>query len=140
MRRLWTEPVVDFTGRFHRVDRAGLRPLLGTPVPTWLGGFSEAQQDRCGRIGDGFLWQRGMSSLVLRGIERVRAAAEAAGRDPHAIGHQTGAPLDDVAAFVDRWHEVGGTHVTVPVPGEGRDLLAGLVRTAAALGALLATP
>jgi len=27
LRELWTEPVVDFKGRWHRVDRAGLNPL-----------------------------------------------------------------------------------------------------------------
>lgn len=27
LRRLWREPVVDYRGKYHRVDRAGLRPL-----------------------------------------------------------------------------------------------------------------
>jgi alkanesulfonate monooxygenase SsuD/methylene tetrahydromethanopterin reductase-like flavin-dependent oxidoreductase (luciferase family) len=39
MRALWTQPVLDYTGRFHRVDRAGILPLpRQRPVPVWMGG------------------------------------------------------------------------------------------------------
>ncbi len=35
LRRLWTEPVVDFTGRFDRIERAGTAP--GPPRPSQSG-------------------------------------------------------------------------------------------------------
>jgi probable F420-dependent oxidoreductase len=39
LRRLWTEPVVDFTGRWHRVPEAGINPLpVQRPIPVWIGG------------------------------------------------------------------------------------------------------
>src|SRR5262249_31294167 len=39
MRALWTEPVVDFSGKWHRVDRAGINPLpVQRPIPVWMGG------------------------------------------------------------------------------------------------------
>ncbi len=39
MRTLWTDPLLDYEGRFHRIDRAGFRPVLGELVPIWFGGF-----------------------------------------------------------------------------------------------------
>jgi probable F420-dependent oxidoreductase len=37
LRRLWTEPVVDFSGRFDRIDRAAITPKPTRPIPIWLG-------------------------------------------------------------------------------------------------------
>ena len=39
MRRLWSEPVVDFTGsRLHRIDRACILPLAEhRQIPVWFG-------------------------------------------------------------------------------------------------------
>ncbi len=48
LRRLFTEPVVDFSGRFDRVDRAALVPKPTRPVPIWIGG-GEAAFERAAR-------------------------------------------------------------------------------------------
>ena len=37
LRRLFTENVVDFSGRFDRIDRAALVPRPAHPIPIWLG-------------------------------------------------------------------------------------------------------
>src|SRR6266550_7850766 len=38
LRRLWTEPVVDFDGRWHRIPAAGINPLpVQRPIPIWIG-------------------------------------------------------------------------------------------------------
>src|SRR5207342_3061716 len=77
LRRLFTEPVVDFSGRFDRVDRAALLPKPARPIPIWLGGSSEAAYDRAARLADGFIFFGGGiddtvdSWNVLR--ERVKA-------------------------------------------------------------------
>src|SRR5580692_6796117 len=42
LRRLFTEPVVDFSGRFDRVDRAAIVPRPARSIPIWLGGSGEA--------------------------------------------------------------------------------------------------
>ena len=37
LRRLWTEPLVTFEGRWERVDDAGLNPLpVQQPIPLWF--------------------------------------------------------------------------------------------------------
>jgi probable F420-dependent oxidoreductase len=138
MRELWTEPLVDFTGTFHRIDRAGLRPLLGASVPIWFGGFSQAQQDRCARIGDGFMFMRA-SRLSREAVGRIRDRAEQAGRDPSILGFEIPAEGagEDLRDALGAWRDAGGTHATVNVPGVGRDLLDGLSTIARDLGPLL---
>ena len=47
LRALWREPVVDFRGEFHLIDRAGLapRPVRGD-IPLWVGGGAQTHQPR----------------------------------------------------------------------------------------------
>lgn len=96
MRRLWTGEVVDFEGRWHRIDRAALAPAPGAPVPVWFGGFSDAAHERAARIGDGFFFARvgeGVSGgrptqsidTVLAQADRMRAKVAELGRDPNAF-------------------------------------------------------
>src|SRR5882724_6879540 len=59
MRRLFTEPVVAFSGRFDRIDRAALVPKPARSIPIWLGGSGEAAYDRAARLADGFIFIRG---------------------------------------------------------------------------------
>src|SRR6266511_1030020 len=40
MRKLWTEPVVNFKGSYHHLDRAGINPLpVQRPIPVWMGAW-----------------------------------------------------------------------------------------------------
>jgi alkanesulfonate monooxygenase SsuD/methylene tetrahydromethanopterin reductase-like flavin-dependent oxidoreductase (luciferase family) len=52
LRQLFTEPVVDFSGRFDRIDRAALVPRPAHTIPIWLGGSSEPAYDRAAGPGD----------------------------------------------------------------------------------------
>jgi probable F420-dependent oxidoreductase len=56
LHELFSEPVVDFTGRFDRIDRASLLPKPTKPIPIWLGGSGEKAFDRAARLGDGFIF------------------------------------------------------------------------------------
>src|SRR5580698_63345 len=56
LRALFTEPIVDFDGRFDRIDRAALVPKPDRPIPIWLGGSSEAAHERAARLADGFIF------------------------------------------------------------------------------------
>src|SRR5580692_6895723 len=56
LRRLFTEPVVDFSGRFDRIDRAALMPKPEGLIPIWLGGSGEKAYDRAARLADGFIF------------------------------------------------------------------------------------
>ena len=47
-----SEPVVDFSGRFHRIDRAALVPKPARTIPICLGGSGEKALDRAARLAE----------------------------------------------------------------------------------------
>jgi probable F420-dependent oxidoreductase len=52
MRRLWTEDLVSFTGRFHKLVDVNLLPVpVQRPIPIWFGGSSDAVVKRAARLG-----------------------------------------------------------------------------------------
>src|SRR5436190_22373328 len=89
LRTLWTQPVVDFRGEFHRIDHAGLSPLpIQRPIPIWFGvGGREravppdAVLRRVARLADG--WGPDLTPDAQGGaiVARVHRYARAAGRD-----------------------------------------------------------
>src|SRR6476646_2702266 len=72
LRRLFTEPVVDFAGRFDRVDRAALVPKPTRSVPIWLGGSSEVAFERAARLADGFIFFGGDIDQTVEAWNRLR--------------------------------------------------------------------
>ena len=145
LRRLWTEPSVTFEGQQHRVTGAGLAPLsVQRPIPLWFGAnLREKALRRVGRFADGWIVNDPFGPELLRGLEIVRAAATAAGRDPASIGVEARLSVseydpDGIVAAVDRWREVGATHVSINTMRAGfssvDEHIAALVRYAPALG------
>src|SRR6185437_9886180 len=59
LRKLWSEPLVSFDGRFDHIDRACINPRPRRPIPIWFGGFVEAAYRRAARLGDGFIFSAG---------------------------------------------------------------------------------
>src|SRR5712692_2685647 len=83
LRALWTQEVVDFTGRWHRIDRAGINPLpLQRPIPVWMGGNAEPAMQRIARIADGYFAQLQPNEAGRAQLERFRGYLRDAGRDP----------------------------------------------------------
>ena len=92
LRRLWQEPAVDFEGRWHTVAGAGLDPLPKAPIPIWIGaaGLPVARiRRRIGEQADGWFVLCGPEEFDVVKAD-VDAAAEAAGRNPGAIGTKAG--------------------------------------------------
>ena len=85
MRKLWSQPVIDYAGRHHRVDRAGLKPLPGRRIPVWFGGFTPIAFRRAARIGDGFIFGSGQEQN-LEALTQVRAELDNVGRSPANFG------------------------------------------------------
>lgn len=117
MRALWTRKRVDFSGRWHRVDAAGINPMpLQQPIPVWFGAVADAALDRIGRIGDGW-YALAPPDRVAAGIERVRASAEAAGRDPSTLGLEgmifaAQGNADAWPGIAEDWRALGATHLS----------------------------
>lgn len=124
LRRLWTESVVTFDGRFHVIDRAGCPPRPAEPIPIWIGGYSEPAFRRAARLADGFLFGSDPAAAVERWA-RVRQLLRKAGRPVEGFGADRGlggyADPDVAARELERWAEVGGTHASVITLGLGFD-------------------
>src|SRR3954447_16720597 len=125
LRRLFTDPVVDFPGRFHRIDRASLNPKPGRAVPIWLGGFSEAAFDRAARIADGFIFFGGGADHTVDAWDKLRERLHGLGRSVADFGADwvalPGGGVETVLAEVDAWRDAGGTHISLATMGLGLD-------------------
>jgi probable F420-dependent oxidoreductase len=132
LRALWSDHVIDFDGRWHTVDRAGIRPLpVQRPIPIWIGGYAAATMERVGRIGDGWFPRsqdgEGPTSAVREDLARIAAAARAAGRDPSEIGIEARIRLPQLSPaqwqpVTRAWQEAGATHLSVITMDGGLDL------------------
>jgi probable F420-dependent oxidoreductase len=130
MRRLWTERSIAFeTDPPSRVEGVGIKPLpVQRPIPVWVGGASDRALARAGRIADGWFPMATPGAPesrdeLLHGIDVVRRAALAAGRDPAAIGMEgrvgfRGDP-DRLADRAATWAELGATHLSVNTMRQG---------------------
>ena len=58
MRALWTNELVTYEGRWHRITDAGINPLpVQRPIPVWLGGGADPVLRRVARMADGWFPQ-----------------------------------------------------------------------------------
>jgi len=144
LRRLWTEAVVNHNGDFDTVTAAGLAPLpVQRPIPVWIGGSSDPAYRRIGRLADGWFPQVRPGPDLDRARGIVAEAAEAAGRDPAALGLEGRVTWDpeDPARFerqVGKWRDAGASHLAINTMGTGQagvdDHLAVLARAAELAG------
>jgi probable F420-dependent oxidoreductase len=125
MRRLWTEPVIDFAGRWHNVTAAGLNPLpVQRPIPIWIGGSAERALRRTARLADGYFPQRPFEGGWPATMEQMREWVEEAGRDWGSFGVEQrvnvadGTP-DDWRHTADEWRDLGATHLSLVTTGAG---------------------
>src|SRR5688572_1004966 len=85
MRRLWTEHNIDFEGRYYRLESANIEPKPKRPggIPVVFGAVTDDSLARAGRLADGWMQgARGTPESFGLAWGKVRAAAQAAGRDP----------------------------------------------------------
>jgi alkanesulfonate monooxygenase SsuD/methylene tetrahydromethanopterin reductase-like flavin-dependent oxidoreductase (luciferase family) len=126
---LFTEPVVNFSGRFDRVDRASLVPKPARPIPIWLGGSSEVAFDRAARLADGFIFFGGGIDNAVDAWRRLRDRVGGLGRSVEDFGAEYVAVgprgVADLMAEIVAWRQAGGTHLSVVTMGLGLDSVEG---------------
>jgi probable F420-dependent oxidoreductase len=122
LRRLWTEPLVSFSGQHHRIERANILPRPNRPIPLWFGGWSEPAFRRAARVGDGFIYAGSMkrATAAKARVDELTATAGTAEGFGHELAVRADSP-DDVAAAIEAWTEAGGTHASVVTMGLGLD-------------------
>lgn len=89
LRLLWSQPLVDYEGRFHHLRGVGLNPLPTHPLPIMIGsGASDAVLRRVVRKADGWmpLLIPGLDAIdIVSAVTKLRQFAEEAGRDPASL-------------------------------------------------------
>lgn len=134
MRLLWANELVSFDGRFHQLDRVGINPRsVRDAIPIWMGSYVNAVHEpvleRIGRMADGWMPQY-PPDVLGPVLERVRAHAEAAGRDPGTLGVECAVRAggrsgpDEWRRLAEQYQAVGATHLkafAAVAPGAGVD-------------------
>jgi probable F420-dependent oxidoreductase len=119
MRSLWTQELVTFEGRWHRISDAGLNPLpVQRPIPIWFGGGHDQTLRRVARLGDGWFPLLPPDQRCRESIEKLRTYAREAGREPNRIGIEGRVNLSQTPSkqwekVVQAWQNLGATHLTV---------------------------
>jgi probable F420-dependent oxidoreductase len=110
LRLLWTQPVVDFKGRWHSIPKAGIKPLpVQRPIPIWMGGMSEPVMQRAARLADGWFPQfRSIDNAARDTMARLHAYIRDAGRNPADVGIEgrfsiANTTPDDWGGAVEDW-------------------------------------
>ena len=89
IRLLWSQPSVDFDGRFHHLHGVGINPLPTHHIPLMIGsGASDAVLRRVVRKADGWmpLLIPGLDAIDVRtAATKLRQFCEDAGRDPATL-------------------------------------------------------
>ena len=120
MQALWANPYVDFKGKYHTLDNAGInpRPASGR-VPVWYGGHHEHTLPRIAKWGDGWMpnaYPPGQEALDV--FSQLHRLTEQAGRDPKSIGIEVWVSMGertekDWREEVAFWKSAGASHICV---------------------------
>ena len=119
LRRLWTQPLVTFEGRWHTIPDAGINPLpVQQPIPVWFGGHADPALRRTARLGDGWMTNYRSADAARPSLEKFAAYLEEAGRERASFGiearltYDTG-NLDALVKEMEDWRSAGTTHISL---------------------------
>ncbi|HKY07551.1 MAG TPA: LLM class F420-dependent oxidoreductase [Candidatus Binatia bacterium] len=118
LRKLWTQELVTFSGRWHKITDAGINPLpTQRPIPIWFGGSDDRALRRLARLGDGWFPLLGPDEKCRATIEAVRKYLHQAGRDPGTFGIEGRIPYgpgspDAWLKDLEAWRDLGATHMS----------------------------
>ncbi|MEJ6593427.1 MAG: LLM class F420-dependent oxidoreductase [SAR86 cluster bacterium] len=124
LRALLSEEVLDYTGKYHRINQAGINPRPSKPVPIWFGGSAPALIRRCARLGDGWIPLMGPSPAAAEIIAALRQQREAANKpwDQFSILAQAqyaGGTPERWQSHAEKWRGLGATHMAIATHNAG---------------------
>ncbi len=125
LRLLWTQPLVEFQGRWHHIPNAGLNPLpVQRPIPIWFGGNTEPALRRAARLGDGWMTNVRNPAEIDPPLAIIHEELARHGRDPGKFGLEAriahgGAAPQEWAKLLEGWRATGATHLSFNTMGAG---------------------
>jgi probable F420-dependent oxidoreductase len=117
LRRLWSEDLVSFEGRFHNLKEVNiLPPPAQRPIPIWFGGSSDAAMTRAARLGDGWMPIMAPDAAAEQKLEALREQLKSCGRDPSRFGIEAWLRMQDSdprgwAEAAQGWRRLGADMV-----------------------------
>jgi len=136
LRALWTQELVTFEGRWHKITDTGLNPLpVQRPIPIWIGGgpgavgsatpaLSDRALKRVAKLADGWFPSVRLGDDVGKIIDRLHGYIRQQGRDLSEVGTEGSMSIssetpEDWIRQTSAWKEVGATHIAVDTIGAG---------------------
>ena len=126
LRAFWTNDVVGFDGKYHKVDHAGVNPLpVQRPIPIWMGAGARANPvptdrvlRRVASLADGWFPQMQPGDDAKFTVERLQTFLSEVGRESSSMGMEPRINLADGnpeiwQAHADAWQSMGATHVSI---------------------------
>jgi probable F420-dependent oxidoreductase len=113
LRRLWSEDLVSFSGRFHNLNEVSIvPPPVQRPIPIWFGGSSDAVVTRAARLGDGWMPIIEPDAQAEEKLGALREQLRSFGRDSAKFGIEGWLRMHDAdpqrwAAAADGWRRLG---------------------------------
>jgi probable F420-dependent oxidoreductase len=124
MRKLWSEDSLDYTGEYHRIDKASINPRPSEPIPVWFGGSAPALLDRVARLGDGWIPLMGANEKAQACIDTIKKTREAAGLSFDNFGIQAqaqyaGGSVERWQKHAEAWQNMCCTHLAIATHNAG---------------------
>ena len=126
LREFWTNDVVGFDGKYHKVDHAGVNPLpVQRPIPIWMGAGARANPvptdrvlRRVASLADGWFPQMQPGDDAKFTVERLQTFLSEVGRESSSMGMEPRINLADGnpeiwQAQANAWQSMGATHVSI---------------------------
>lgn len=87
IRRLWTEELVTFEGKYYQTRNATIYDKPEQPIPIYISAGGPVAAKFAGRAGDGFICTSGKGDALYRDqlLPALAEGAQAAGRNPASI-------------------------------------------------------
>jgi len=117
LRRLWSEDLVTFNGRFHDLKEVNIvPPPVQRPIPIWFGGISDAVVMRAARLGDGWMPIIAPDEKAEQKLALLRGEMKKHGRDPAKFGIEGWLRMHEAdpqrwAAAADGWRKLSADMV-----------------------------
>ena len=136
MRSLWTQELVTFEGRWHRITDAGLNPMpVQRPIPIWIGGgpgsvrnTSTVESDRVlkriARVADGWFPSMQPGGDIRAAVTKLHEYMRQGGRSLSEVGIEGSVSIgdrgpEDWARKVQDWKDLGASYISVNTGGAG---------------------